>query len=56
MSQDTPPRDRFDDLKGPFTCRRVDDGDPHVYIKTDWFSIVCLVVFCISLWYWMGRP
>lgn len=43
--------DRFKDLPGVegFRFRHVDDGDPHVYIKTTWGSLAILAVIVMVL-------
>lgn len=46
------PKEKFKDIppsKGGFHLRHVDDGDPHVYIRTDWPSIIAFAALFITI-------
>jgi hypothetical protein len=47
-----PTKEKFKDIpvgKHGFYLRTVDDGDPHVYIRTDWMSLAALAVLLVVL-------
>lgn len=39
----------------PFKVRHYDDGDPHLYIKTTWGSVVVFAVALVAIGYWLGK-
>jgi hypothetical protein len=51
------PREKFKDVPATegFSLRYVDDGDPYVYIRSDWLNLFALAILFVWIGVMLGR-